>query len=412
MRVLFITNTFPPGYTGGAEVANYHTCQGLMQRGLTCSFLSINHRMLHQSDEWYELDNIPVHQVHFKFNKPSRLRDLFDQRIYRVVLAELQQVKPDIVHIMNVSGSSLAPYMACRRMRIPVVNTLHDLWLLCPNNILYQQDGRQCDSLTGSKRCQNCFRRYDFWADVPYRRKIFAALTSNVKFFISPSQGLIDRHLEAGYDPARFRLIRFGFPVQVVPPPLDPEMRQLLRDLQGQRLVVFAGGGIEIKGAHVVIQAIPLILPYVENLRIVVVGGGEDHFMTQFRAYVPSVLVLGRIFFKDMAALFMQADLTIFASVCHENSPLTIFENLQVGTPIVGSNYGTVPEFVREQKTGYLFSVGDAAALAEKIILHFARPAQARRRMRLHCAEEIQTWLPPEKYMSQLLDLYQEILSI
>ncbi|MCX7902269.1 MAG: glycosyltransferase, partial [Burkholderiaceae bacterium] len=48
---------------------------------------------------------------------------------------ELERVQPDLVHIHNVSGATLAPHLACQAAGLPVVSTLHDLWLLCPNNM-------------------------------------------------------------------------------------------------------------------------------------------------------------------------------------------------------------------------------------------------------------------------------------
>ena len=124
MRVLFLTNTFPPGYTGGAEVANYHICRGLIRRGVRCSILVVNNRMAEPSDEWYELDGIPVHRVDFHTKKRRPVTDVFDWRVYRAVRAELRRLKPDLIHVQNVSGATLAPYVACRTMKVPVVSII------------------------------------------------------------------------------------------------------------------------------------------------------------------------------------------------------------------------------------------------------------------------------------------------
>ncbi len=209
MRVLFIANTFPPGYAGGAEIANYHTCRGLSGQGIDCSILVLNNRISESVDEWYELDGVPVHRVTHMLPRCAAT-DVFDWRFYRIVRSELRRLRPDVVHIHNVSGATLAPHLACQSLGVPVVNTLHDLWLLCPNNMLYRADRSFCDLRRQRLDCRGCFRRYDFWGNVPYRRRLFVALTSSVRVFISPSQALIDRHLEAGYAAERFRLVRLG----------------------------------------------------------------------------------------------------------------------------------------------------------------------------------------------------------
>jgi glycosyltransferase involved in cell wall biosynthesis len=411
MRVLFIANTFPPGYTGGAEVANYHTCRGLIRRGVSCSMLVLNNRITTPLDEFYELDTIPVHRIYVPPpKKRTPWTDLFDRRIYLAALKELRRLKPDIVHIHNVSGATLAPYVACRTLAIPVVNTLHDLWLLCPNNMRYRKDNTFCNPKYDPDGCQLCFNSYDYWAATPYRRQLFAKLTANVRFFISPSQAVIERHVEAGYERERFRLVRLGFEVQ--PPAIaeHPGVQHIIATRERYRTLVFAGGGIEIKGVKVVWEALPILLRHVENFRLVVAGTGEAHLFELFRPYESRVHLLGRVPFKEIRALFAAADLTVIASVWHENSPVVIFENFQVGTPVVGSNFGGIPEFIQHKETGYLFPLGDGARLAECVVEHFARRADERRRMRQRCLQQVHTNLSLAQHLDSLINVYHEVL--
>jgi len=411
MRVLSVANAFPPvGHTGGAEVSSYHTCRGLIQQGVDCSVLVLNNRLFEPVDEWYELDGIPVHRVAHRVPR-SALTDVFDPWIYQVTKTELRRLKPDLVHVHNVSGATLAPYLACRSVAIPVVNTLHDLWLLCPNNMLYRRNGSFCDPRQAPHGCRDCFRRYDFWANIPYRRRVFAALTSSVKAFISPSQALIDRHVEAGYAAERFRMIAHGFRE---PEPQDSSYFRLagvLATAPQYRTVVFAGGGHENKGASVLLQALPTLFRRVERLRVIVAGGGEKRILGGFRQYAPGVQVLGVVPFAGMRALIALADLTIVASVCHENSPVVIYESFQAGTPVVGSQFGGIPELIRNGETGYLFPVSAPMALAEAITLHFSRPAFERRRMRQCCVEEVRTRLALDNHIREIKKVYQEVLN-
>jgi glycosyltransferase involved in cell wall biosynthesis len=411
MHVLFLLNFFPPDYVGGAEISAYHTCRGLFDKGMTCSVLVVNNRLSEDKNESYELNGIQVRQVGFQRRNRWAWRDVFDWRIFRTVRTELRRLKPDLVHIHNVSGATLAPYVACRMMGVPVVNTLHDLWLLCPNNMLYRQDGSFCDPARYPKVCQKCFRRYDFWGNIPHRRAIFAALTANVKAFISPSQGLIDQHVRAGYAPGSFRLVPYGVIDERLTEPEHPMVLEVIDSAHAYRTLVFAGGGVEIKGAAVLIEAIPMMLRHVERLRIVVAGTGEERFLAQFRQYEPAVRFVGRVTFKEMRKLFAVADLTVVPSVWYENSPVVIYENFQVGTPVVGSAFGGIPELICEGKTGYLFPVGDAAELAEKVILHFARPSRERRRMRQQCIKQARSRLTMENHVMAVLQVYQETLA-
>ncbi len=347
MRVLFVTNTFPPAYIGGAEVANYHTIRGLIRRGVTCELLFVNNRMPRTAEEWYELDGIPVHRVDLFTRRRTTVGDVFDPRAYRVMRAELKRFKPDIVHMQNMSGATLAPYVACRAAGVPVVNTLHDHWLLCPNNMLYREDASLCDVTHGRGRCAQCFRRYDFWGDVPYRRTIFAALTSNVQVFISPSRATIELHVNSGYARSRFRHVPHALPDEPLAAATYQAVQRNMSTRGAQRTLVFLGGGTEIKGAGVILKALPELLQRLPGLRIIVAGGGEERLLTEFKRFAPAVEVVGFVPFDETRTLMNAADLTLVPSTCHESFSLVTLESLLAGTPVIGSAFGGIAEIIR-----------------------------------------------------------------
>ena len=406
MRILFIANTFPPDYTGGAEVSLYHTARGLIDAGHPCSLLSISNMGPHAADEWYDLDDIPVHKV--RFNTRWKGSEIFDRRIYRAVLREIDEMKPDIVNIHNISGASLAPYVACERRGVPTVGTLHDLWLLCPNNMRMQVDGAFCDPLRFPDGCGSCYRGYDYWAAVPRRVRLLRRMTAGARFFTAPSQALIDRHVEAGYDRARFRLIRLGFENTITPEPILAEVRAAARIAAHYPVLVFGGGGVDIKGAQVLLDAIPALLAQIPDLRILVAGRGDAQILHGFQRYAPNVIVLGPVPFSDMRNLFAAADLTLIPSICHENSPVTIYESFQVGTPLIGSEIGGIPELIRNGETGYLFPTGDAEMLAARVLAFFALPPEERRAMRRRCFAQTQHDLTLERHVHNMLALFDE----
>ena len=409
MRVLFVANTFPPDYTGGAEVSLYHTARGLADRGYQCSVLSMNSSWPEIADEWYDLDGITVHKI--RHDSRWKGSEIFDRRFYRATLQEIDELQPDIVNIHNVSGASPAPFVAGRRRRIPTVAMLHDLWLLCPNNMRMQQDGSFCEPARYPDGCGRCYRGYDYWAAIPGRRNLMMRMTSAVRYFISPSQALIERHVEAGFDRSRFRLIRLGFENAITSDPIRTEVRSAVKLGAHYPLIVFGGGGVDVKGAQVVLDAVPTLLKQIPDLRILVAGRGDAEILHGFQRHAPNVVVLGSVPFSDMRNLFAAADLTLIPSTCHENSPVTIYESFQVGTPLVGSRIGGIPELIREGETGYLFPVGDAAALAAQILRFFALPAAERRAMRRRCYGEAQHALTLDRHLDALQTLYAEVVN-
>jgi glycosyltransferase involved in cell wall biosynthesis len=411
MKILHILNHFPPRQAGGAEISAVRSCYGLLRQGHECSVLSINSRLGEDIDRSYAFKGIPVREVSYQHRLRSQVCQVFDFRIYRRVMQELKQAQPDLVHVHNVSGTSLAPFVACRRLDIPVVATLHDLWLLCPNNMLYRGNGVLCDPAEPVKHCRECFHRYDFWGDIPWRRWVFAQIVQNVRCFIAPSGRLRDLHVRAGYDSARFRVLKYGIESNLFEMPMIETRLELdVNDFSSNRLV-FAGAIAENKGIGTAIQALPLLIKYIDDFRLLVAGDGEETLLAQLRPYTPmSVNLLGKVPSGEMMNLYAMAGLTLMPSIIEENSPLVVYESLLAGTPVLGAAIGGIPELIEEGRTGYLFRPGDPADLAEKAILHFARSAPERRAMRQHCRAYALTNLTLERHVDGLLDIYREAI--
>lgn len=410
MRVVFFTHSFTPDYTGGAEVSLYHTCRGLQARGLDCIVLHVTAQHPNPGSGWHEVDGIPVRRVTLSSSASGGYLDLFDPRVFAVVRRELNHAKPDLLHVHNVANATLAPFIAARTTRTPTLLTLHDLWLLCPNNMRYQADGSYCDPLRYPDGCGRCFRRYAYWADVPRRRRWMMAATRHVARFISPSQALIDRHVETGYDPARFRLVTYGLAEPTLAPPQHPGVQAICATAHTRPTLVFAGGGVEIKGAKVVLAALPALLAELPDLQLAVAGWGDPDVLRAYHRFGDAVRVLGSVPFLDMRALFGAADLSLAPSVWHENSPVVIYENFQMGTPVVGSRLGGTPELIDEGRTGYLFAPGSASELAAKVIHHFRRPAWERRMMRQACVQKARCDLSLQAHLDQTQAVYAEVM--
>ena len=51
----------------------------------------------------------------------------------------------------------------------------------------------------------------------------------------------------------------------------------------------------------------------------------------------------------------------------YENNPLTIIESFALGTPVIGSNIGGIPEMMINEETGFLVDEGDHQGWLEEL---------------------------------------------
>ncbi len=141
----------------------YHTCRGLDGRGRHLSRLHINNRRQAAGDDRFIVDGIPVRsrsstRTHLAGHpRPPRRRGRAPRSAASAPTSCMCTTSPARQH----------PLRRLSRRTCAAVNTLHDYWLLCPNNMLYRRDGSTCDPAAHPDGCRQCFRRYDYWASCP-----------------------------------------------------------------------------------------------------------------------------------------------------------------------------------------------------------------------------------------------------
>jgi glycosyltransferase involved in cell wall biosynthesis len=232
---------------------------------------------------------------------------------------------------------------------------------------------------------------------------------NNVTAFVAPSQNLIEQHVRAGYERSRFHLIPHGMP-RLEPRLYSHQMRSVIKDSGRNPTLLYAGGPVLIKGVETVLAAAPALTGQLKGFRLLVSGGSMGTYAKRFLALGPSVQMLGSIPFREMPALYTAADLTAMPSTVQESFGLVAAESLVAGTPVVGSQLGGIPEIVDDEDTGYLVPPNDPEAFAERVLEHFSRPANWRRRMRLLCAQkgwELVAW---DKHLDRLSRVYESVV--
>jgi glycosyltransferase involved in cell wall biosynthesis len=166
-----------------------------------------------------------------------------------------------------------------------------------------------------------------------------------------------------GVQPGRTSVLPNAAPV-VPPLPSRDALRAELR-VEGPTLA-FAGRLMAAKALDVGLAA----LASVEGVSLLVAGDGPDREALEAQATVLGlggrVRFLGPRSREDVLRLFAAADAVLLSSAW-ENFPHTVVEALAVGTPVVATSVGGVPEVVRDGENGLLVTPGDVDALAAAI---------------------------------------------
>jgi glycosyltransferase involved in cell wall biosynthesis len=145
---------------------------------------------------------------------------------------------------------------------------------------------------------------------------------------------------------------------------------------QDEFVVVFAGRILAEKGVDVLLQAVRLVAPSIPGLALRLVGPLSGSFDTRDETvtdYAREMMKLA----QDLPARFVgfvnshtgnfrsylaAADVFVLPSR-REPQGLVLLEAMAMGTPVIGSATGGIPDMVSAD-VGYLFPPGDAGALA------------------------------------------------
>lgn len=150
----------------------------------------------------------------------------------------------------------------------------------------------------------------------------------------------------------------------------DPDARAALGLSAEERMVLFVGNLVPVKGLDTLKAAFERLVADGSADRLVIVGGGPleadlRDWAGEDQALDEKVLVTGRLAQADVARWMAASDVFVLPSY-NEGLGLVLFEAMACGTPCVASAVGGVPE-VLDERTGVLVPPGDAAELASAV---------------------------------------------
>jgi glycosyltransferase involved in cell wall biosynthesis len=144
------------------------------------------------------------------------------------------------------------------------------------------------------------------------------------------------------------------------------------------KLVASVGRVVPKKGHHYVVTAARKVVAQCPSARFLIVGAQrseKDEYLQNLFDQVKQAGLDEHVIFTgqrdDMPEIMAGADVVVLASgseATPEASPLVIVEALAMGTPVVASKLGGVPEILHDGMTGYLVPPRDPEALADAVL--------------------------------------------
>ncbi len=358
MKILILSNLFPPFVLGGYEILCSQVCKDLATRGHEIVILTSRHGLDEIKDTYVE-PYPNVHRVlnlYLPFSKPPKL--LRRQRLrtgkhnYHITKKYIKQEKPDLIFVWSQLRLTVGSARAALGSGIPTAFTFND-----------EHVGEFMPNVFKHSRLGLCRYMIDNW--------IMPSITlKNMKLNNTTciSKQLKSNLLTRGMSIQNSKVIYQGIPIERFPLKENPgELHDPVRILYVGQLHAYKGVHNVINAAHKVVKEKGLAY-----LTVTIIGGGPEKYQLELIKTAASGQALinftGQVEHAHLPRLYREHDIFVFSSIWQEPFGLTHLEAMASGTPVISTNDGGHGEFLVHNQNALIFGKENEEQLAEHIV--------------------------------------------
>lgn len=400
MKILMVNKFLYP--RGGSESYMLYLAEHLKRSGHEVEFFGMydEQNTVGNSKGLYT-QNMDFHSKGLaRFLYPFKIIYSFEAK--KKIMQVIDHFKPDIVHMNNINFQ-LTPSIiyGVKKKGVPLVQTVHDYQMICPNHLLYNFDKNcPCEKCVYGSHL-SCIKNKCIHASTVksilgvIEAKLYSLLRTykKVDLFVCPSNFLENKLLSAkDYYKGKTKTIH-NF--------INKEKFAHVNE-ETQPYIVFVGRLSKEKGIENIAGAAKLLPQY----EFVIAGSGPDEDILK---NIKNVRLAGFLNGKELTDLMGRAKVLLLPSVCYENCPLSILEAHCMGVPVVTMNSGGMAELVKDGVTGTLVDEPTAEGIARKL-KETLENEEYYNTLKANCKSEKENVLSVESYTEILLEEYEKLI--
>jgi glycosyltransferase involved in cell wall biosynthesis len=394
MKLLFLNSLYAPHIGGGAEIVLQRTVEGLQQRGDEVCVLATGPQPgLHTSNvRGVKVYRAGLLNTYWPFSpqRPGALvrlgwhvRDRYNAAMRQYVRDVIAKEQIDVVVCHNLAGWSVAAWDEITDAGIPIVQVLHDLYLLCPGSNMFKK-GTACTA-----PCTLC----------RVLRQGHAQRSTQVAAVVGVSEFLLQRVRAAGLfsrsnasvvysatPRADAPLMAYQAPQEATPAPVRFGYMGTLSEQKGL--------------AWLIRQFNTLDFPATLDIA----GRGQADYEVQLKALAGDTPRIRFVGYQSPESFYQQIDVAVVPSMWNEPFGLVAVEACAHSVPVIASCRGGLPEIIEDGVNGLLCYPEHPGSLGTAM-KHMAQDAGLRQRLTDQARCSVEHLLD----MERMLDAYQHI---
>ncbi|PZX52698.1 glycosyltransferase family 4 protein [Algoriphagus chordae] len=337
MKILYINSLYSPLIEGGAEISLKLIVEGMKSLGHEVAVLSL---MPEEGLKKELVDGVTVYRAGLqnrywpyskaKKNKLSRLawhyRDQSNEAMVEVVIEILLTEKPDIVSCHNLAGWSAAVWNPIHQAGIPIVQVLHDLYLLCPNSNMFKNE-QTCEN-----QCLSC----------KILRSNHAEKSTQVSAVVGISNSILQRFIHFGYFANASKNIIYN--TRTISNPAPKSARRAGQSIR----FGYLGTLSKVKGLDWMIEQFKK-LDFEASLSIA--GKGDPEYEKHLKE-ISSGANIEFVGYVNSTEFLAEIDVLIVPSLWEEPLGMVAIEALANHVPVIANKRGGLQETVKDGING------------------------------------------------------------
>lgn len=314
--------------------------------------------------------------------------DMFNLNTYFMVRRVLRREKPDLILTHNLKGLGYTIPTAIRHSasdeyRPRWLHTIHDLGAIHPTGLkIYGQE----NSFMQTMPLVRFYTRLNAW------------LFGSPDVIVSPSEFLLNEYQQSGF----FAKSKSA----IVRNPVDDQAIPAKRDGAGFHFL-YIGQLEPYKGIGLLLKVWRTFMEKYSDAELVIAGDGSlKSEVEEATKTLPGVRYVSFLTSEERNKILSNTHFLILSSLAYENSPTSIGESFMAGVPVIASRIGGIPELIKDEINGFLFTPANPSALLSAM----ERAVLANYRQLQEEARKTAMVFSIERYHDEIIRIYKSFL--
>jgi len=333
MKILTVTNYYPPHFIGGYEIACQETMDFLKKQGHEVVVVTSDYQKPDIKEDGILRD---MHLTNY--NKASRVQKKIDEyHNYKVLRDAIKNTKPDLIYFWSLRGVGLSVIRAAQKQNIAKVFEIGDFWMYG-----YMQKGSK----------------------LKQKIKSFLPFSNNQNIQITPTicvSTWIAKEMRKTYKTDK---------TYIYPNATSLPKKKICKNNQNIRFV-FAGRIDEEKGLDLAIDALnTFALKHPDStFSFDIYGGGEQAYTDKCKALAKPIASMvnfkGKV--ESREEIYSSASVLLMPTRMREPFGLVIIEAMAHGCAVIATDAYGPAEIIDHEENGLLFDIQDPSDLLAQI---------------------------------------------